>query len=275
MKKKRIKSIGVFDSGVGGLTILKSVMKRLPQYTYVYLGDTAHAPYGDRSQKEVLQFAKEAIDFLFSKNCELVLFACNTVSAEALRSIQTTYLHKRYGKEKRVLGVIVPTLEVVAENQKHTRVGIIATRATVNSGRFLTELKKIAPKIKIFQQAAPLLVPMIERGEQGSVEMKKVLRQYLEPLMKKKIDTLVLGCTHYGHIEREIKRIVGKRVKVISEGPIIAKKLADYLKRHAEMERTLSKKKKVRFYTTGKTAHFKKHSTLFFGKPVSAVRAKL
>lgn len=272
--KARTKSIGVFDSGFGGLAILKSVRKRLPVYNYIYVGDSARAPYGERSQKEVLRFAKQAVDFLFENNCELVVFACNTVSAEALRTIQQKYLHKKYGSEKRVLGVIVPALEEIASGSKRSRVGVIATRATVRSGTFSKELRKIAPSIKMFEQATPLLVPMIEKGMQDSPEMEKVLRKYLEPLLKKNLDTLLLGCTHYGHIEKQIQRIVGKKIKVVSEGPIIAKKLAHYLKRHTSLEQRLVKGKKIIFYTTGDKADFQKHSKAFFGRKITANRIR-
>jgi len=271
----RTKAIGIFDSGLGGLTVLKAVMKELPQYRYVYLGDTARAPYGDRSKEEVLQFSKEAVDFLFKKNCELILFACNTSSAEALRAIQQSYLHKKYPKRKRVLGVIVPTLEYVAEDPRHKRVGVIATAGTVASKTFPIECKKIAPDVKLYQSAAPLLVPLIESGNHSTSAAKALLKRYLAPLLKKKIDTLILGCTHYEHMVRDIKQAVGKRVKVVGESTVVAKKLKQYLKRHTEIEEVLSSRKGVTFYTTDTTPGFAKQSRLFFGKKIRAHRAIL
>lgn len=269
------RSIGVFDSGLGGLTVLKAVRAALPQYRYVYLGDTARMPYGGRNKEEILRFSKEAVDFLFKEGCELILFACNTASAEALREIQKNYLHRKYGKNKRVLGVIVPTLEYVAEDPAHRRVGVIATEGTVASGTFPRELKKIAPSVHVYQNAAPLLVPLVESGEYTGEHVDALLRSYLDPLLTKGIDTLVLGCTHYEHLLPQIRRIAGKGVKVVPESRIVAQKLKAYLARHPEIASVLSKRGGVTFYTTGEVPRFKERSKLFFGTSIRAHRAKL
>lgn len=266
--------IGVFDSGFGGLSVLKAIRKELPQYRYIYLGDTERAPYGDRSPAEILRFSKQAIDFLFKEGCELVIFACNTASAEALREIQKNYLHQKHPSHKRVLGVIVPTAEHVSEGTART-IGIIGTNGTVRSGTFPRELKKLMKKAEVFQNAAPLLVPLIEKGRHRSQEGFRLLEAYLKPLLKKNVDVVILGCTHYEHVEDYVKRIVGKKTRVISQGAVVAKKLKQYLKKHSNLSARLKKGRKVTFYTTDRTGTFKKHSRLFYGRTVSPKRVKL
>jgi glutamate racemase len=266
--------IGIFDSGFGGLSILKAIQKELPQYRYIYLGDTHRSPYGNRSAKEILTFSKQAVDFLFNEGCELVIFACNTASAEALRTIQQSYLHTKHGKEKRLLGVIVPTAEHVAE-KGGKKIGILATTGTVRSGTFPREIKKLLTDAKVFQSAAPLLVPLVEDGKHNSKEVFKLLEQYLKPLLAKDIDVLILGCTHYEHLEPAVRRITGKKVFVISQGTVVAKKFKDYLTRHPDIESKLSRRRGVKFYSTDKNGSFKRHSRLFFGRTISPQHAKL
>ncbi len=205
-KIKRKFSIGIFDSGFGGIQILKHIVKELPEYDYIYLGDTARVPYGNRSQEIIYEFSIQAVDFLFEKGCQLIIFACNTASSKALRKIQREYLPKKYPGRK-VLGVIVPASEAAVLKTKNKRIGVIGTQATVNSKAFKRELNKLDPKIKVFQKACPLLVSMVEAGEHSSKKTKVILGKYLKPLIDKKIDTLILGCTHYGIMEREIKKI--------------------------------------------------------------------
>ncbi|MEA3453222.1 MAG: glutamate racemase [Patescibacteria group bacterium] len=258
-------SIGVFDSGFGGLEILREITKELPQYNYIYLGDTARVPYGNRFQEEVYNFTEQAVDFLFKRDCHLIIVACNTVSSEALRKIQQKYLPENY-PEKRVLGVVIPVAEAAIET-KNNRIGVIATQGTVNSSVFERELKKLNPKIKLFQRACPLLVAAIEDGKQDSKETRMLLENYLNPLLEKKVDVLILGCTHYGLLEKQIKEIVGDKVKIISEGKIVAEKLKDYLKRHPQIDNVLSKNSEIEFLTTDLTDKFKTLGTVFFGKP--------
>lgn len=254
-------NIGIFDSGFGGLNILKHIVKELPEYNFIYLGDTARVPYGTRSKKLVYQFAEQAVDFLFKKNCRLIVFACNTASSDALRKIQQQYLVKNY-PERKVLGVLIPVAEEAVEKTKG-RIGVMATQGTILSGSFEREIKKLNSKIKVFQQSCPLLVPIIEAGEEKNRITDLMLRQYLNPLLKKNIDTLILGCTHYGIIENKIKKMVGD-VKVISEGKVLAKKLKDYLKRHPEI--ILSKNSKMTFFSTDD--NFTLLSKKFFGKSI-------
>ena len=256
--------IGIFDSGLGGLIIAKTIIKKLPKYDYVYLGDTKRVPYGNRSQQTVYEFTKQAVDFLFQKqNCQLIILACNTASSEALRKIQQQYLPKKH-PNRRMLGVIVPTMEVTAANTKTKRVGVLATAGTVNSHIYKKELKKLAPKVQIFEQAAPLLVPLAEHD--GSKFSDDILKNYLKPLISKNVDEIVLGCTHYPVFKNKIKKIAGKKVKVLSQDQIIPKKLAEYLKRHPEIEVKLSKKNKRDFLVTDLNQNLKEVLKRLFGK---------
>lgn len=235
-KNNRSQTIGIFDSGFGGLNILRGIVKKLPKYDFLYLGDAARVPYGTRSPETVYGFAKQAVDFLFKKNCALIIFACNTASSDTLRRIQKEYLPKFY-PWKKVLGVLVPAAELAASKTKNGRIGVMATPGTVSSGSFKRELLKINPKIKLFQNACPMLVPLVEAGEHDSAVTDIFLKKYLTPLINKKIDTLILGCTHYGILERKIKKIAGKNIHLICEAGVVAIKLKDYLQRHPEIEK--------------------------------------
>ena len=276
MAKKILKksSIGVFDSGFGGLEILREIVKESPQYDYIYLGDTARAPYGNRSQEQIYDFTKQAVDFLFNRDCYLIILACNTASSEALRKIQREYLPKYY-PERRVLGVIIPAVESATEITKNNRVGVMATNSAVDSNAFEKELKKINSQIQVFQQSCPLLVPIVEEGKQDSVSTKTILKNYLESLVKKNIDTLILGCTHYGFLENQIKEIIGNKIRIVSEGKIIAEKLKDYLTRHSEIKNILAKNSKIEFLTTDLSDKFKDIGTKFFGRPINPKKISL
>ena len=270
----RNKKIGIFDSGFGGLNIMRAIVKELPAYDFIYLGDTARVPYGSRSQEVVYGFAKQAVDFLFEKKCNLIIFACNTVSSKALRKIQQIYIPKFY-HNKKVLGVLIPAIEFAALKTKNKKIGVLATEGTVSSGAFIREIQKINPEIKIFQNACPSLVPIIEAGKHNSKETEVILKKYSEPLLKKKIDTLILGCTHYGILEKKIKKIFGKDVQVISGDDTVAKKLKDYLKRHPEIEKTLVKKSMKVFYSTDPTKNFHFLGSKFFGQKIKVLKATL
>jgi len=265
--------IGVFDSGFGGITILRGIVKALPQYDYLYLGDTARTPYGTRSPEVIYEFTRQAVDFLFSQGCPLIILACNTASAEALRKIQQEYLPKKY-PGKRVLGVLIPAAQD-AVRVTNGRVGVIATSGTVASEAFVHELKKLDPSLSIYQQACPLLVPLVEEGEERSEVAHLLLKKYLAPLQKKKIDTLVLGCTHYGVLERAIKKIVGAGVHVVSEEKSVPKKLGGYLTDHSALEKKISRGATVRFTTTDLTEKFQLLGSRFFGSPIAAEKINL
>jgi glutamate racemase len=271
---KRNKYIGVFDSGFGGLHILKSIVKELPDYEYIYLGDTARTPYGTRSKETIYEFTKQAIDFLFSKNCKLVIIACNTASSDALHKLQQEYLPK-FHPNKKILGVLIPSAEVAVEKTKNKKVGIMATKGTINSNAYIREITKIDKNIKTFQKACPMLVPLIESGEHNSKAAMLILENYLKSFKNTKIDTLILGCTHYGILKNKIKKIINPKIQIISSEQVVPKKLKLYLKRHKDIESNLKKSKKVSFYSTDLTDTFTKLGSKFFGKEIKTNRANL
>jgi len=268
------KRIGIFDSGFGGLHVTRGIMSALPEYEYLYLGDSARAPYGDRSQETIYEFTEQAVEFLFRNDCELVILACNTASSEALRKIQQEYLPK-YFPEKRVLGVLIPAAEEAMMKSVNKKIGVIATHGTIASGAYLRELAKFDPGVAVFQQACPLLVPLVESGEQDSPEMDTILERYLAPLLQEDIDTLILGCTHYGILEEKIRAITGPNISIISSAAVVPEKLAEYLARHTDLEATLGKDASIRFFSTDRTDNFKRLGSIFFGEPIEVEQARL
>lgn len=254
--------IGVFDSGLGGLFTLKALTQTLPAYDYVYLGDTKRLPYGSRSHDTIYQFLIEGVEFLFSKNCSLVIIACNTASAEALLTLQQEYLPK-YHPTKKVLGMIVPLVEEIAQ---YKTVGLIGTSATISSGAYQREAKKRTSKTRIISQATPLLVPLIESGEHKWI--KPITKEYISCFKNKKLDALILGCTHYAIIKSEIQSLLPKHTVIISQDTIIPQKTKDYLKRHPEITTHLSQKKGREFYVTDTTDYFTKQASVWFGKKI-------
>jgi glutamate racemase len=271
---KRSKKIGIFDSGFGGLDILRGIIKENKEYDYLYLGDTARSPYGTRTQETIYAFTVQAIDFFFHNSCELVILACNTASAEALKKIQEEYLPQKY-PGKKVLGVLIPAVEEAIEKSKAKRIGIIATKSTVESGAFTREINKRDKSIKVFEQACPLFVPIVEAGEQNHPATQLIIQGYLKKLKKKNIDTLILGCTHYGLLESKIKKELGKNIYIISEARAVPKKLKQYLIKHPEIEQTLRKKAKVEFYSTDLTEAFCDLGSKFFSKKIKAKKITL
>ena len=274
MAKKKKAYIGVFDSGFGGINVLRGIVKALPAYDYLYVGDTARTPYGARSADTVYAFTRQAVDFMFANGCELVVLACNTASSDALRRIQQEYMPKHY-PNKRVLGVLIPAAEEAAAKTANRKVGVMATAGTVRSGAFVRELVKIDPTIRVAQQACPLLVPLVEAGEYQSPAAVLILEAYLKPLRRSGVDTLILGCTHYGILERQIRRAMGPDVRVVSEATIVPKKLKTYLARHPELEQKLSKGGERVFYSTDLTDAFSALGSKFFGKPIKAKKITL
>lgn len=239
--------IGIFDSGLGGLTILREVTRLLPEYDYIYLGDNARVPYGGRSTDLIYRYTRSAVDFLFSRDCVLVILACNVATASSLKKIQTDYLPQKFPK-RRVLGVIRPAVEEAGTIGK--RIGILGTYTTVESQSFVRELNKIDPVIQVFQQACPLLVPIIEEGETEWEGLDSILEKYLAVILSHQIDTLILACTHYELIEEKIKERVDSHIAVLSEGKITAQKLKNYLLRHAEIKMLLTKTKLRNYFVT-------------------------
>ena len=262
--------IGVFDSGFGGLTVLKEILKVLPQYDYLYLGDNARAPYGDKSDEIIYNYTQQAVDFLFKHGCQLIIIACHTASAKALRRIQQEYLPKHY-PNRRVLGVAVPSVEEAVNFSQNKRLGVIGTKATIESQVYEKELKKLRNDLVIHGQACPLLVSLVEEGWIGKPEIRMILKKYLRPLKLNKIDTLILGCTHYPLLIKDLVRLMGKRVKIVDPGKVVAEKLKDYLLRHQAIEEKLSKHGQVIFYTTDDPNKFKQLGERFLGKTIKQV----
>lgn len=263
--------IGVFDSGYGGLTILEKFRALLPEYDYVYLGDNARTPYGTRSFEVVYQYTLECVKKLFELDCDLVILACNTASAKALRTIQQKDL-PLIAPNKRVLGVIRPTAEKVGEFTKTSHVGLLGTEGTIQSGSYPMEINKIFPEIVVNGQACPMWVPLIENGEHLSDGADYFVKKYINELLSADpmIDTLILACTHYPLLVDKIKMHVAKHMQIISQGPIIADRLKDYLLRHPEMESRLSKNGECTFYTTESVDKFKKSASAFLQENVEA-----
>lgn len=261
--------IGVFDSGYGGLTVLSDMRKQLPQYDYIYLGDNARSPYGNRSFDVVYEFTLEAVKFLFDQGCPLVILACNTASAKALRTIQQNDL-PLIDSFKRVLGVIRPSTEEIESLTSSNHVGILGTNGTVQSHSYIIELQKFAPAIQIVQHACPMWVPLIENNSHESIPGKMFVKEDVERLlaMDKAIDTIILACTHYPILQEYIQELVGPTIKVIAQGPIVAKKLETYLVVHPEMEKALSKNGTCRYLTTENTSVFDQKTTQFIGTKI-------
>lgn len=259
--------IGIFDSGYGGLTVMKEITRQLPHYDYLYLGDNARAPYGNRSFDTVYQYTLQAVKWFFEMNCPLVILACNTASAKALRTIQQIDLPKM-DPYKRVLGVIRPTAEVIGTYSRSGQVGVLATSGTVNSGSYLIEIEKFFPGVKVFQQACPLWVPLIENEEYDQPGADYFVEKCLRQLLSKgaDIDTILLACTHYPLLINKIRQFVPEGTRVLSQGEIVARSLVDYLGRHPEIEGRISRSGERRFFTTDSTEDFDRHATIFYGQ---------
>jgi glutamate racemase len=268
--------IGVFDSGYGGLTVLKEITRLLPQYDYLYMGDNARAPYGPRPFDQVYDYTLEAVEWFFKQDCPLVILACNTASAKALRTIQQKDLVKR-SDENRVLGVIRPTAEVIGKYSKSGHVGVLGTRGTVHSESYVIEIEKFFPGIKVSQEACPMWVPLIENNEHRSEGADYFVKQHITNILAKDrdIDAILLGCTHYPLLIEKIKQYVSDGVSIIEQGKIVADSLEDYLARHPAMEERCSKGGKKVFYTTGDTQDFDAHAALFFGERVNSIHLQL
>lgn len=271
MTLKNSHPIGVFDSGYGGLTVLKEFVKQLPHYDYIYLGDNARAPYGNRSFEVVYEYTWECVQQLFKMNCRLVILACNTASAKALRTIQQNNL-PHIKELHKVLGVIRPTSEIVG-NISHTKhIGIFATAGTVASQTYPIEIQKFFPGVKVFQQACPMWVPIVENNEIETEAADFFIKKYCDALVNQssKIDTVVLGCTHYPLLVEHIKKYLPQHIKIISQDAIVARSLADYLNRHPEIDVLCSKNGTQKFYSTDSSDTFDKQATLFFGKQINS-----
>lgn len=262
--------IGVFDSGYGGLTILKEIRKALPEYDFIYLGDNARTPYGTRSFEVVYEFTLQAVIRLFELGCPLVILACNTASAKALRSIQQNDL-PYLDKSRRVLGVIRPTAESIGEATKTRHVGILATSGTIRSESYPMEIKKLFPDIKVTGVACPMWVPLVENKEFNSEGADFFVKKYIDELLNKdnEIDTIVLGCTHYPLLIDKIKKYTPESINIITQGEYVARSLKDYLNRHKEIASRCIKKGKCDFLTTESVEKFKESASIFLHEDVT------
>jgi glutamate racemase len=268
--------IGVFDSGYGGLTVLKEITAKLPQYDYIYLGDNARSPYGTRSFETVYEYTLQSVKWFFSQGCSLVILACNTASAKALRSIQQIDLPK-IDDTKRVLGVIRPTTEIIGKFTQTGNVGILATNGTVMSDSYPIEVHKFYPHIKVYQEACPMWVPLVENNEHNSPGADYFIKKNMDNLLQQStdIDTILLACTHYPLLMDKIKKAVPANVTILSQGEIVANSLREYLQKHPQMEENCSKNGQISFFTTDSAEDFDNHAAVFYGKPVKSKHLSL
>lgn len=276
MSGERQGPIGVFDSGYGGLAILRQIRLRLPGYDYVFLGDNARAPYGTRSFDIVYQFTLQAVRKLFSLGCPLVILACNTASAKALRTIQQNDL-PRIAPTRRVLGVIRPTVEVIGPMTKSRHVGVLGTAGTIRSGSYGMEIRKLFPDIKVSGQECPMWVPLIENREYASPGADYFVREYIDRLMAKDpaIDTIILGCTHYPLMIDKIRQYTPAGINLVPQGEYVAASLADYLVRHPEMDARLAKGGSCEYLTTEDARQFSPSASVFMSADVEARQISL
>jgi glutamate racemase len=279
--------IGVFDSGFGGLTVLSALIERLPDYDYLYLGDSARAPYGGRSHEAVYQFTREAVEFLFDAGCPLVILACNTASARALRTLQQRHLPARR-PDRRILGVVRPAAEALAGIPPHAvpgatslvdatdAVAVLGTTGTIASDSYRIELAKLAPRLGLIQQACPLWVPLVEAGELDGAGTEFFLRKYLDPILAAapRPDRILLACTHYPLLLPAIRRVVdrvagGPAIAILEQGPLVADRLATWMARHPEMETRLGRAGTRRYLTTDDPAWFAARAAALLGRPIA------
>ncbi len=262
--------IGVFDSGYGGLTILDKIREVLPEYDYIYLGDNARAPYGTRSFEVVYEFTRQAVNKLFDMGCHLVILACNTASAKALRSIQMNDL-PQIDPARRVLGVIRPTVECVGEISKNQHIGVLATAGTIKSESYPLEIHKLFPEIQVSGTACPMWVSLVENNESQDEGADYFIRKYIDQLLSKdpQIDTVILGCTHFPILLPKIRQYIPDHISVISQGEYVAESLKDYLKRHSEMDAKCTKNGNCQFYTTEAEEKFSESASTFLKQQIS------
>ncbi|RYZ23697.1 MAG: glutamate racemase [Chitinophagaceae bacterium] len=268
--------IGVFDSGYGGLTVLRALVDRLPRYDYLYLGDNARAPYGNRSFDTVYRYTLESVEWLLAEGCPLVILACNTASAKALRTIQQNDL-ARIDPTVRVLGVIRPTAEVVGNYTRSNCIAVLATNGTVQSRSYELEIEKFFPGLEVVQQACPMWVPLIENNEHNGPGADFFVKKHVDAVLgaHPKVDTLLLACTHYPLLRDKIRQFAPEGVQVLAQGEIVAESLEDYLQRHPEIETRVTKGGGRSFYTTDSSSDFNEKATIFFGEKVASSHVDL
>ena len=268
--------IGIFDSGYGGLTIFREIQALMPQYDYVYLGDNARAPYGVRSFEVVYEFTRQAVLTLFNQGCHLVILACNTASAKALRSIQQIDLPE-WDASRRVLGIIRPTIETIDHLTQSKHIGLLGTVGTVRSGSYEIEIRKLFPHINVTAQACPMWVPLVENNEFDEPGADYYVEKYINNLLKRDpaIDTLVLGCTHYPLLLPKIRQFTPNHIGIVEQGRLVADSLKEYLTRHPEIEKKCTKSGSIFFYTTEAEEKFREMAALFWSSPENVERIQL
>lgn len=273
---QKANSIGIFDSGYGGLTVFKEIANRLPNYSYIYLGDNARSPYGDHSFETVYKYTWQCVRWLFEQGCTLVILACNTASAKALRTIQQIDLPAEY-PDHRVLGVIRPTAESIGTFSSSKRIGVLGTRGTVESQSYPLEINHFFPDLSVYQQACPMWVPIIENGEQECDGADFFVEKYLDQLLNqnKNIDAILLACTHYPLLFNKIRHFTPPQIQIVQQANIVAQKLSDYLLRHPEIETMLLKASSCHFYTTGDAVRFNAVGSNFFDKEIHSQQVSL
>ena len=276
MLQEQTGPIGIFDSGYGGLTVFDKIRRAMPEYDYIYLGDNMRAPYGDRSFEVVYQFTRQLVLKLFEEGCRLVILACNTASAKALRSIQQCDLPV-WDAGRRVLGVIRPTVEVMDQVSKTKHVGVLGTHGTISSQSYSLEIKKMFPHIKVTGEACPMWVPLVENGEAGSPGADYFVKKHLDHILSldPQIDTLVLGCTHYPILLKKIKQYLPDGITVLPQGEYVAESLVNYLQRHPEMEKQLTRGGKCRFLTTETAEKFSEAASIFLDRQITVEHISL
>ncbi|MDE6162517.1 MAG: glutamate racemase [Bacteroides sp.] len=262
--------IGVFDSGYGGLTILDKIREVLPEYDYIYLGDNARAPYGTRSFEIVYEFTRQAVNKLFDMGCHLVILACNTASAKALRSIQMNDL-PGIDPARRVLGVIRPTVECIGEISKNQHIGVLATAGTIKSQSYPLEIHKLFPEIQVSGTACPMWVSLVENNESQDEGADYFIKKYIDQLLSKdpQIDTVILGCTHFPILLPKIRQYIPEHISVIAQGEYVAESLKEYLRRHPEMDAKCTKNGNCQFYTTEAEEKFSESASTFLKQQIS------
>lgn len=268
--------IGIFDSGYGGLTIYNEIKKLLPGYDYIYLGDNARTPYGTRSFNTVYEFTRQAVRYLFEQGCQLVILACNTASAKALRSIQQLDL-PLLDPNRRVLGIIRPTVESIGEVTKSRHVGVLATEGTIKSLSYPLEIRKLFPDIEVTGEACPIWVPLVETNEFASDGADFFIKRHIENLLARDsmIDTIILGCTHYPILLDKIRKYVPKGISIMTQGSAVASSLKDYLSRHPEMDSLCTKGGSSTFFTTESEGKFGNQASLFLNQQIEVKTAIL
>ncbi len=256
--------IGIFDSGYGGLTIFDKIRKQMPEYDYIYLGDNARTPYGPRSFDVVYHFTRQAVERLFEEGCQLIILACNTASAKALRTIQQKDLPE-WDPNRRVLGVIRPTVEVLDHLSQTRHIGVLGTTGTISSRSYTLEIEKLFPEMRVTGEACPMWVPLVENNEYNSPGADYFIQKHLEHILSTdpQIDTLILGCTHYPLLLNKIRQFIPENIHILSQGEYVASSLENYLSRHPEMEARLTKGGQSRFMTTESEDKFTEAASIF------------